>query len=84
MFVNLPEGEWTVSYTHLDVYKRQLPDNMQIRNAVNGVEDVSCIRKVFVSMYVLQNGRWAEIDRVANRKFAYPIGGEHEIIITVE
>lgn len=69
------EGQWQIG---------DLPDNMQIRNAVNGVEDVSCIRKVFVSMYVLQNGRWAEIDRVANRKFAYPIGGEHEIIITVE
>lgn len=69
------EGQWQIG---------DLPDHMQIRNAVNGVEDVSCLRKVFVSMYVFQNGRWVETDRVANQRFAYPIGGEHEIIIAVE
>lgn len=77
------------AFFHPDGRERQwqigdLPDNMQIRNAVNGVEDVSCIKKVFVSMYVFQNGRWVEADHVANRRFAYPIGGEHEVMIAVE
>lgn len=61
-----------------------LPDAMQIRNAVNGVEDVARIRKVYVSMYVLKNGRWVESDHVPGRRYAYPVGGEHAVMITVE
>lgn len=63
-----------------------LPSVVQIQNLLRDVHGVKYIKNVFLSLYVMDNAGYSEVDlkEIMKQPFILPIGGNHEIIIKVE
>ncbi|MFP3153558.1 baseplate J/gp47 family protein [Lachnospiraceae bacterium ZAX-1] len=61
-----------------------VPVNVQIENTISNVEKLKYLKKIFISTYINQRHGWKEVDTIPNQRYAFAIGGEHEVLITVE
>ena len=63
-----------------------LPSVIQIQNLLRNVHGVKYIKNVFLSLYMMDNAGYSEVDlkEIIKQPFILPIGGNHEIIIKVE
>lgn len=63
-----------------------IPNSMQIENALKNLDGVHTVTNVFVNIFV--NGKYGkvqtELKALKNQKYALPISGEHQVIISVE
>lgn len=64
----------------------RLPNPTQVLNCLKDIEDISYLKNVFVSAYT--EGKFgrveADLDKAASIRFALPLAGTHEIIISVD
>ena len=63
-----------------------LPSVIQLQNLLRDVHGVKYIKNVFLSLYVMDNAGYSEVDlkEIMKQPFILPVGGKHEIIIKVE
>ena len=64
----------------------RIPNEIQISNAMKGIEGILYIKEVQMSAFVQSRQGWVEVDKEAadERRFAVALSGAHQIFITVE
>lgn len=63
-----------------------LPNQLQVRNAISDAEGLSYIKNVYLSAFLGEDAKLAEVDmeRVRRRKYILPVSGAHHVVVRVK
>ena len=63
-----------------------LPNQLQVRNAISDAEGLSYIKNVYLSAFLGEDTKLAEVDmeRVRRRKYILPVSGAHHVVVRVK
>ncbi|MCC8027218.1 MAG: baseplate J/gp47 family protein [Clostridium sp.] len=61
-----------------------LPNNLQIKNAIADIPGLVYVRNIYISAFAGgPGGREVDLDALGSSPYCLPVGGRHEVIITV-
>jgi hypothetical protein len=64
----------------------QLPNNIQIKNAIGNIPELVFVRSIYVSAFARDSKGRREVDleQIGRNRYILPVGGKHELMIDVK